>query len=458
MAHVSPDTSHVREARVVVGAPVDDSEPAPEVGVDIDTDAGDGDDVRGRSMAVALSVSTLVTVAAMMGTAAIVARCGMKGAIALQFFLETLCYWFVDLSLCADDDHNRRCAFKWAGLSITVSLATLQGGIGIAIGRALRFVCIDAFLSRDQTTRRRSVAFIFCAGFNYLSCCLSILDYYEAESVGRVMRLFYIGWLVCGMCVVQKFVTSDDDRVCDTDVVYLVGGAFAHMFSWYAKLASFKLNSVLSSLVYILLLRGILRLLMPLSKRWLGDGWRAAVPVVVFVSELGPALLLMGADCRTMSFWALICIQEGNALLKNLGLYNWLYVSLRRSVRYPIDDVVAAAMEARRLVLAPSDNVSEVVAPIFVIIFIAIDYAIPQSQPVPSRGGALLSMSVALVVRGLFAVFEYVAERRLATPTPLYAMYIQISESSLPTRVHFSLIMFTVVQPCFIVIFFVAFA
>ena len=66
------------------------------------------------------------------------------------------------------------------------------------------------------------------------------------------------------------------------------------MFSWYAKVASFNLNSVLSSLVYILLLRGILRLLMPMSKKWLGDGWRAAVPVVVFVSELGPALILMG--------------------------------------------------------------------------------------------------------------------------------------------------------------------
>jgi len=190
--------------------------------------------------AVALSVSILVSVVAMMGTAAIVARCGTKGAIVLQFFLGTLCYWFVDLSLCADDDHNRRCAFKWVGLSIAVGLVTLQGGLGIAISKAVRFVCIDVFLSRDPITRRRSVAFIFCAGFNCLSCCLSVFDYYEVESVGRIVRVFYIGWLVCEMCIAQKFVTGDDDQVCDTGVVCLVGGAYAHMFSWYAKLASFN--------------------------------------------------------------------------------------------------------------------------------------------------------------------------------------------------------------------------
>ena len=53
------------------------------------------------------------------------------------------------------------------------------------------------------------------------------------------------------------------------------------------------MNSALSSIVFILLLRGILRLLFPMSKKWLGDGWRAAVPVAVFVSELGSVLLLM---------------------------------------------------------------------------------------------------------------------------------------------------------------------
>lgn len=67
-------------------------------------------------------------------------------------------------------------------------------------------------------------------------------------------------------------------------------------------------------------------------------------------------------------------------------------------------------------------------------------------------------MFVALVVRSLFAVLEYAAERRLATPTPLCALYMQISESSLPTRVHISLLMLTAVQPCLIVVFFVAFA
>ena len=67
-------------------------------------------------------------------------------------------------------------------------------------------------------------------------------------------------------------------------------------------------------------------------------------------------------------------------------------------------------------------------------------------------------MFVAFVVRSVFAVLEYVIERRLATPTPLYAIYMQISESSLSTRVHISLFMIIAVQPCLIVVFFVAFA
>ena len=245
-------------------------------------------------LAIALAVSALVVVVAMIATAAIVARGGVKAAIALEFFFGALCFWFVDLSLGADDDHDRRRAFKWFGLSVAVSIVTLQGGLGVAVGKAVLFVGIDVLLSRDPTTRRRSVAYIFAAGFTYLSSCLSIVDYYDAESVGRIVRLIYVGWGVCGLGVVLKFAASDDNQMGDTDVVYLVGGTCARMFSWYAKVASFNLNSVLSSLVYILLLRGILRLLMPMSKKWLGDGWRAAVPVVVFVSELGPALILMG--------------------------------------------------------------------------------------------------------------------------------------------------------------------
>lgn len=77
--------------------------------------------------------------------------------------------------------------------------------------------------------RRRSVVCIFCAGFTYLSSCLMIADYYDAGLVGRIVRLFYVGWLVCGVYVVQKFVASDDNQVCDTDAVLLLVGACAHM-------------------------------------------------------------------------------------------------------------------------------------------------------------------------------------------------------------------------------------
>ena len=133
----------------------------------------------------------------------------------------------------------------------------------------------------------------------------------------------------------------------------------------------------------------------------------------------------LGATCKTTPFWVLVGIQEGNAVLKNLGLYNWLYLSLRQGIRYPVDDAVAAAMEMRRLVLAPSNNAPEVLAPVFLLIFIAIHYVIPQSPPVPSHSDALLSMFVALTIRVVFALLGYAVERRWATPTPLYAMCLQ---------------------------------
>ena len=79
--------------------------------------------MRGASV---LAVSALMAVVAMMATTAIVAYGGVKAAIAVRFFLKALCYWFVDLPLGVDDDHNRRRAFQWFGLSITVSLITLQ--------------------------------------------------------------------------------------------------------------------------------------------------------------------------------------------------------------------------------------------------------------------------------------------------------------------------------------------
>ena len=49
--------------------------------------------MRGASV---LAVSALMAVVVMMATTAIVAYGGVKAAIAVRFFLTTLCYWFVD--------------------------------------------------------------------------------------------------------------------------------------------------------------------------------------------------------------------------------------------------------------------------------------------------------------------------------------------------------------------------
>ena len=70
---------------------------------------------------------------------------------------------------------------------------------------------------------------------------------------------------------------------------------------------------------------------------------------------------------------------------------------------------------------------------------------------------ALLSMSVALAIRVSFAVFEYAVERRLATPTPMYSLFVHVSEPPLSARIHRSLLVLSVIQPSLVIIVFVAF-
>ena len=407
-------------------------------------------------LAIAMAASALAAVVAMVATALILARGGMMAATALLFFIETSCYGLIDLAL-GVGDYDRRRAFQWLVACSTFSLLTLWGGLGVALVRLVRVVWIDMIISRDPVMRRRSTISIFWMGFAYISSCLAVVDYYGIELASRVLRLIYLCWLLGGMYLVQKSIASDDDAVCDTDVVCLVGGTFAHMLGWYAKIASFGLDSAIGSIALILLLRGILRLVVPFSKKWLGDGWRTGVPAVVFISELGSVLLFMSSACNTAQFWLLVGVQEGNALLKNLGLYNWVIVNVRRHTMYPLDEATIDLMEMRRLVLAPADNVAEVIAPVFLIVFIAFDYLVPQSPPIASRYDALLSMSVALAIRVSFAVFEYAVERRLATPTPMYSLFVHVSESPLSARIHRSLLVLSIIQPSLVIIVFVAF-
>ena len=316
-------------------------------------------------LAIAMAASALAAAVAMVGTALILARGGMMAATALQFFIETSCYGLVDLAL-GVGDYDRRRAFQWLVACSTFSLLTLWGGLGVALVKLVRVVWIDTVISRDPVMRRRSTISIFCMGmgFSYISSCLTVFDYYSIELASRVLRLIYLCWLLGGMYLVQKPIASDDDAMCDTDVVFLVGGPFAHMLGWYAKIASFGLGPVISSIALILLLRGVLRIVVPFSKKWLGGGWRTIVPAVVFISELGSVLLFMSSACNTAQFWLLVGVQEGNALLKNLGLYNWVIVNVRRRTVYPLDEATIDLMEMRRLVLAPAGNVAEAIAPV----------------------------------------------------------------------------------------------
>ena len=165
-------------------------------------------------LAIAMTASALAAAVAMVATALILARGGMRAATALQFFIGTSCFGLVDLAL-GVGDYDRRRAFHWLVACSTFSLLTLWGGASVALVNLVRVVWLDTIISRDPIMRRRSTINIFCLGFAYISSSLTVVDYYGIELASRVLRLIYLCWLLGGMWLVQKSIASDDYAVCD---------------------------------------------------------------------------------------------------------------------------------------------------------------------------------------------------------------------------------------------------
>ena len=100
--------------------------------------------------------------------------------------------------------------------------------------------------------------------------------------------------------------------------------------------------------------------------------------------ELPATLLLVDAPISSVEFWLLVVLQEGNALLKHLGIYHQLYCRIVACVGRPVGD---DAMQVWR-VMAPCDCLAEALAPFVLSVYVLL--VSPGVRPVVAMGIALL--------------------------------------------------------------------
>ena len=257
---------------------------------------------------------------------------------------------------------------------------------------------------------------------------------YQAGSVLSVLVL-----LVGGYVVIMKI----DNNAKQSDVFhgyrYLVG-AFLCYIQWITlRITSWSFLPVYGISAALMLLQKIaLKVIIPIGKRAFGDDnekkrWSFIMPAVLLALELGPCLLLIRSDVRKLEFWLLLIMQETNSLLKNTGWFDAIYINLRELLGRPVKEDVRNAMEERRAVIAPCDNIGEIISPIVVLVAIGLESAfdgLPGLDRAPflaskdrgilgawrmedinlglqqSRGDAAIVLIVVLVVRVIFCVLE----------------------------------------------------
>ena len=170
----------------------------------------------------------------------------------------------------------------------------------------------------------------------------------------------------------------------------------------------------------------VLKIMIPMFKKCFGDDerklWSYAVPAVILALELGPCLLLLGSNMKTLEFWGLLLFQELNSVLKNTGIYTKRYVAVRALLRRPVDEATLRLVEERRSTIAPCDNIGEVVSPVVILIAIGLEAAFDWSfERAPYfadrgilggwrqqrfRGEAPLMLTIVLFVRVVFCWIE----------------------------------------------------
>ena len=200
-------------------------------------------------------------------------------------------------------------------------------------------------------------------------------------------------------------------------------------------IASLPLNVYIISGFLMLFQKVVLGVLIPALKRCFGDDerklWSYLAPALVLALELGPCLLLLGLDMAVVEFWLLLVIQEANSVMKNTGKCHELYVVVRAWLRRPVSEEKLKEMNERREVIAPCDNLGEILSPLVILAALILEamfdwlpierapYLAARDEGILGawrhrrfRGEAPIMMTVVLVVRPIFCRIEVTVRAR----------------------------------------------
>lgn len=392
--------------------------------------------------------AVVAAVAGMAVVAACLSSNGESAVATVLFCLETICYALVDTTI--GQVVERRRVSYWAFIIATLSMVTALGPIGVAVSKVLQIVCVDSIMSRDPFTRRRTAVAVAMIVLHCLVACTVLVDHYGLGRVGLMLRSIQFVVTIILIYLFSKHYTRDDVVISETDVAMVISGVSAHSLKWFVVISSLPFHPLASSVLLMLLVRVLIRGVMPLGEKWLGDDWRLAMPVVVLASELGAVLLFLQTAVNTWSFWLVIILQEANAACKNLGVYDWVVVAVRATVGHPVGDDAVLGMEVRRRIVAPCDCIAEMISPVFALLHIALGNVF---RSIPVNVGIVVSICVALAIRTMFSLTEFAFEYyRSETTTPLCEMVMWFEASALSRHQNCAIILLCVAQPVLLVV------
>ena len=235
-----------------------------------------------------------------------------------------------------------------------------------------------------------------------------------------------------------------------TLVVGLTMSGIQYFVLWIASLES-SLGVFVVSAALMLWQKVVLKVTIPITKRCFGDDqrklWSYIVPAAVLSLELGPCLLFLGSDLRTLEFWLLLMFQEANSVAKNTGKYGEMYVAVRARLNRPVGEEVRKQMNETRATIAPCDNIGEMASPLVIIMAVGLE-AVFDGLPIGRapyfakngimggwrsarfRGEAVVMMAAVFVIRVAFCYIEFNIRENMRRRD--HGADIEISQIALP--------------------------
>ena len=203
--------------------------------------------------------------------------------------------------------------------------------------------------------------------------------------ITRCGRYMVIATVTLGVAIMVKVV---DRKSQHNDVKFgyrwLIGLGAANTLYFAIYIASTQFSTlprsfvpIFKASVLVLFQFVIVRVIIPANKLAFGDTanklWSYSIPAYMVTLEIGNTLLFLGTRLQDPEFWVLLALQEINSLLKNTGVYLWLFVSGRKTFGLDTSHKSIGLMEERRSVIAPCDNMGELVSPVSIMLVIAFE-------------------------------------------------------------------------------------